>query len=287
VTSLRALALALLLAAPPVRVGDLTLRLRRIAFTRERKLTFDPGAPPTTTASAELEVELGSRKPEALDALPAGPLTGPLTARDNRGRAVAARGEIVIEDEKPVLRLRVEGLAPDARMLRSVQGQLRAYAGARRIRFHIPWLKDEVPLSVQFDGGTATLKRFQLVGADSTLWVSITPPEGYRVVGLRQPGALSARAMDIDGNLVNGGGITRIERTPAAGEAEFRFEAPDLRRTPSRLVVDVLCVAGGLRSLPFKLENITIPRASLSAPNFPTRVQQSTLPKRRTNSYSR
>lgn len=263
---LLALTASAAVTAPPptVRAGDIALRLQRVSLVREGAYTPGPSGTPLPgsgiTGSAVLEFRLGSRTPEALDGLVRGPLAESFTARDDLGKQPRVRSEIVEQDDAPVLRLTVEGLSPAARALRNVQGGLQAYPGARRIRFHVPWLKDEVPVRVDVHGGTATLRRFQLVGADSTLWISIRPPEGYRVADPSLPGALSARAVDIDGNLVNAGGVTRIERTREGAEPEFRFFAPALRRTPSRLMVDVLCVSGPPRRLPFQVPEIRLPR---------------------------
>jgi hypothetical protein len=251
--------------------GEIALALRRVTFQRTASLT--PGPPPAPhsvplsekreeSAEAVLEFALGARDPEALDRVVAGGLAGAagFRARDSQGRLAApVTAQVVTTDDGPRLRVTIRGLSPGASGLSSLEGALLAFPQARRIRFHVPWLKDEAPLQVEVQGGVATLKRFQLVEGDSTLWVSVRPPEGFRVLPLAQPGAVTARALDIYGNLVNGGGITQAEQTGFNAEPEFRFFAPALRRTPSRLMLDVLCVAGEPRSLPFHFGNLPFP----------------------------
>jgi hypothetical protein len=64
--------------------------------------------------------------------------------------------------------------------------------------------------------------------------------------------------MDIYGNLVNQGGITSTVRTRTGEIPQFRFVAPGLKKTPSRLVLDVLCVAGEPRGLRFRFTGLTL-----------------------------
>jgi len=249
--------------APATPVGEATLRLERLTWTREAALEFDAGGAPgrrTAAGRVELEFRFGARRPEALDGLVPGPSRGTWSARDDRGRAATEiRADLRRDDDGTRLSVILEGLHPEARALVSLQGELPAYPRARRLRFHVPWLKDEVPLTVEVDGGAATLRRFRLVGADSTLWVSVRPPAGFSVAPQGTPGSLQGRAMDIDGNLVNAGGVAEIEQTAAGPEPEFRFHCPGLRRTPSRLMLDVLCVAGEPRGLPFRFTGLPLP----------------------------
>lgn len=248
---------------PAAMAGEIRLYRRSVSLTREAVLNLAPGADRDerqASATAVLELELRSRTPEALDGVLRGVVPARFTVRDQQNRLLpSARAEVVGDEELPVLRITAEGLPSSLRILSSVEGSLPVFAQARRIRFHVPWLKDEVPLSSEVYGGKATLKRFQLVGGDSTLWVTVQPPPGFRVAPLNQPGSLTARAMDIDGNLVNGGGITEIAQTGSGPEPEFRFLAPGLRRTPSRLMLDVLCVSGEPRPLPFRLGPVRLP----------------------------
>lgn len=251
-------------AAPggtPAPAEVFTFRLQQAAVTRSASFRPGPdGAPaagsPRDQSEATLEFRIGARDRALLDGLVPGLLEGRFQAVDDTGQsAVSARGEVVSAGEQRLLRLRLVGLSARAAGLRLLAGEVRAYPRARRIRFHVPWLKDELPLSVQFDGGTATLRRFQLVESDSTLWISLRAPEGFRLAS--GPETLSASALDIDGNLVNGGAITRIEAERGGAEPEFRFFAPGLRRTPSRLMLDALFVAGDPEPVKFQLRNLS------------------------------
>jgi hypothetical protein len=248
-------------AAPP----GVSLRLARVTFSREGRVVLGPAPTPlpgarTAAARAEVDFDLGARGPEALDALLLGEASRAArwTAHDQLGRGGSVVAEVARHEERPRLRLAVTGLRADARRLR-LTGELRAYPRARRIRFHLPWLKDEVPLTVEVDGGAATLRRFRLVGADSTLWVGIRPPAGFRVLGPDVAGGLAARAIDIDGNLVNAGGVAETQQTADGVEPEFRFHCPNLRRTPARLTVDVLCVAGEPAAVPVRPLEVLLP----------------------------
>lgn len=254
-------------AVAAAMAGDISLTVQRVTFQRSASLTFGASENPLPgkreeTAQVSLELAVRSRHPEALDRL----LTGApsrrtsIRAADERGKASSSgSSEVAVTPDGLQLRVTVNGVSPRATSLASLQGELFAVQKARRIRFHVPWLKDETPLRVEVDGGTATLKRFQLVGADSTLWISVRPPEGYHVAPFEQKGAVAANAVDIDGNFVNGGAITDTSQTLAGAEPEFRFFAPMVRRTPSRLMLDVLCVAGDTESIPFTLKGIRIP----------------------------
>ena len=42
--------------------------------------------------------------------------------------------------------------------------------------------------------------------------------------------------------------------------AVLRFRAPGLKRTPSRLTLDVLCISGKPEPKPFRLTNLQLPR---------------------------
>ena len=247
--------------------GPLTLRLERTSARRTTRLQLGPTASPLPgveerSTDVILEFSLFARERDALDRLDAQILAaaGDIRCVDDSGRAsMHGSARLLDTEDGPRLRLELDGLSPKAKSIVSLSGNLPLFPQAARIRFHIPWLKDEVPLSVEFGGGLATLERFQLVGADSTLWVKVKPPSGFRVAPLEHSGSVSAHAMDIDGNLVNGGGISRIEQTGAGAEPEFRFFAPALIRTPSRLMLDVLCVAGEPQSVPFRLAGIPFP----------------------------
>jgi hypothetical protein len=244
--------------------GGISLYLKSTTFTREASLDFGARGPlPRSRAAsgtAVIDFDLRSAQPDLLDGMVRGRLSGKFAARDERGQAASrVLAEVIPGEDKPVLRLTVEGLPADSHALSALEGELSAFTDSRRIRFHVPWLKDEVPVSVDVYGGRATLKRFQLVGADSTLWVAVKPPDGFRPAPLDEPGSLTARAMDIDGNLVNGGAITEIQQTATEPELEYRFFAPGLRRTPSRLMLDMLFVAGAPRQLPFRLGPIALP----------------------------
>jgi hypothetical protein len=251
-------------AAPSTAAaGEFTLRLRRVVFQREAALLLDGRSGGAgrreESAFARLDFDVSGRAPEARDRLAPGEALAAarFRAADDVGRpAGAVTAAQVAEEEAPVLRVTVAGLSPSARGLAWVEGEVPAYPRARRIRFHVPWLKDEVPLRVEVQEGVATLRRFRLVEEDSTLWVSVRPPAGFRLAPLAQVGALSARAVDIYGNLVNGGAITRVEQTAAGEEPEFLFFAPGLRRTPSRLVLDILCVSGTPRPHRFRFGRI-------------------------------
>ena len=246
----------------------MALRLERA--TLRRVAVLEPGGKPlpaTEQTSVTLEFALGSRVPEGLDRLLRGELrAASFSAVDDRGRSLGPL-QAELRQQEDGVRLFVTALqAPlGIRAIASLQGEMRAYPAARRVRFHIPWLKDEVPLSVEYQGAVATLKRFQLVGSDTTLWVTVQPPAGFRVAPLSQPGAIRAQAMDINGNLVNGGAIGSITQTATDPLAEFRLTAPALRRTPSRLVLDALCVSGEPDALPFRVERVPLPRGEQGA----------------------
>jgi hypothetical protein len=252
-------------AGQTAAAGEIRLEVARTTFSRTASLTFDGSGNPIpgdARAEAVVEVSLRSRRPDALDRIVRGVLSSPVRVRvldERRQRVPRVAARVVETDDGPLLRLVVSGLSPHASGLVRIEGALPVYPDARVIRFHVPWLKDEVPLSVEAGGGTATLNRFQLVEADSTLWVSIRPPEGFRVASPEQR-AVQARAVDIYGNLVNGGGIADVEETAGGPAPEFRFFAPLLRRTPSRLMLDVLCVSGEPKPSPFVLGEIPFPR---------------------------
>ena len=248
------------------RAGEVSLSLRRVEVRRSSQARLDSqgriSGSPSSAAEATLEFNLTSPSAPAVEAV----LRGPVSEAGKRFEAVDATGrttrditaEVVEIDETPVLRMVVRGLSPQASELRTLRGELSAFPQVRRVRFHVPWLKDEVPLSVDYQGGRATLDRFQLVEEDSTLWVTITAPDGFHVAPFELPGAVDARAVDIYGNLVNRGGITRTELVQSGTTPQYRFFAPGMKRTPSRLTLDVLCVAGEPRGVPFRATGITL-----------------------------
>ncbi len=254
------------------RAGEVALALRSISVERVGRLELDPSGKPRANgepAASEVTVELGlgSRDPDALAALTTGPLVGVrFRAADDRGQVLTHVGAEVIQESsvdrvESRLRVKLRGPASPARTLRSLEGALLAYPKARRIRFHVPWSKEDLPVAVEYGEGRATLRRFHLVGDESTLWVALLPPAGFRVAPLEHPGTLTARAMDIYGNLVSGGAITETVQTQTGKEPEFRFYAPVLRRIPSRLMLDVVCVAGEPRAVPFRTGSIPLPRS--------------------------
>lgn len=248
------------------RAGAVNLTLRQVELRRTVTARLDAPGKPEAEAEVRLEFRLTAPSAPDVEAVLRGetPPSAHLRVVDDRGReSRRVRVEVLEVEDEPLLRLTAEGLSPDATRLRLVEGELTAYPEVRRVRFHVPWSKDDVPLSVDYQGARATLQRFQLVEEDSTLWVSVRPPDGFRVAPFNSPGALSAQAVDMYGNLVNGGGITQIDQTRGTAEPEFRFEAPAMRRTPARLVLDVLCIAGQPRPVPFSLQNVPLPKASL------------------------
>jgi len=258
------------LPASPVparaRAGAVSLTLRQTEV--RHSATSHPG--PTGAAGkvvheveARLELRLSAPSAPDVEAVLRGSVAPTARFRivDDRGtesRKVTA--EVVEIDDEPLLRLAVTGLSPTATSLRLVEGELIAYPQVRRMRFQVPWQKDDVPLSVDYQGGRATLQRFKLIAEDSTLWVSVRPPAGFQVAPLSTPGSIAAQAVDMYGNLVNRGGITEVEQTRSGDEPEFRFQAPAMRNTPSRLVLDVLCTSGEPRAVPFTLRNVPLPR---------------------------
>lgn len=166
--------------------------------------------------------------------------------------------------EGPVLSITVRGLSPGAKTIRSLACAATGYPGARRVRFHVPWLKDDLPLAVEYADGRATLRRMHLAGEASTLWIAFQPPAGYRVAPPSREGAIRGAAMDIYGNLINGGGVTETTQTQAGSEPEYRFFAPELRRIPSRLQVDVLCVRGEMAQIPIRLRDVSLPATGVA-----------------------
>lgn len=261
-------------AAPPVtsratygpvrsKAGGINLTLRQVDLRRTATVALDVPGKVERQLQLRLEFRLSAPSAPDVEAVLRGevhpaPRFRVLDDRGGESRNVLA--EVVEVDDVPLLRLTVAGLSPDATALRLVEGELTAYPEVRRVRFHLPWNKDDVPSSVEYQGARATLQRFQLIEDDSTLWVSVRPPEGFAVALFATPGAVSARAVDLYGNLVNGGGITQIDQTRSGEEPEFRFQATSLRQTPSRLVLDVLCTSGQPRSLPFTLRNVPLVR---------------------------
>jgi hypothetical protein len=252
--------------APRGRAGTVNLTLRQVEVRHSASVRPDRtgiAGKVTHDVEARLELRLSAASAPDVEAVLRGPNSPTARFRvvDDRGtegRKVTA--EVVEVDDEPLLRLTVTGLSPAATALRLVEGELTAYPQVRRVRFHIPWLKDEVPLSVDYQGARATLRRFQLIQEDSTLWVSVRPPEGFRVAPRSTPGAIAAQAVDHSGNLINRGGITEIEQTQSGAEPEFRLEAPGMRRTPDRLMLDVLCTSGEPRPLPFTLRDVPLPK---------------------------
>lgn len=251
----------------PVRVGGLTLRLLRTEVERTATTVLSGAgaatATPERSAAVTLELAITTPTPALLATVQRGPVAAEgFRVVDDLGKeAREVRVEVVEREDSPVLRVTARGLSTRAVALRAVEVALPLYPQARVVRFHVPWLKDETPLTTEAGGGAkATLRRFQLVEEDSTLWISIRPPDGLRVAPFEQPGAIDARAWDIYGNLVNGGAITRIELARAGEEPELRFFAPALRRTPSRLTLDVLCVSGSARPERFTLRHLPLPR---------------------------
>lgn len=274
VTGLLLIILSQAQAATPVpgavrcRAGAVTLTLRQVELRHSASMRPERSGRVAGKVQheveARLELRLSSASAPDVEAVLRGP--GPLAARfrvvDDRGtESRHVTTEVTEVDDEVILRLTVAGLSPQATALRTVEGALVAYPQVRRVRFHVPWLKDEVPLSVDYQGARATLRRFQLVEEDSTLWVSVRPPEGFRVAPLASVGAISAQAVDMYGNLINRGGITQVEQTQSGDEPEYRFQAPALRRTPHRLVLDVLCTAGEPRPVPFTLRNVPLPKS--------------------------
>lgn len=255
-----------LAGVPRGRAGAVTLTLRQVEARRSASVRPDgTGAPGKVAyeAEARLELRLSSVSAPDVEAVLRG--TGDSARRfrvvDDRGtesRKVTA--EVVEVDDEPLLRLTVTGVSPAATALRVVEGELTAYPQVRRVRFHLPWQKDDVPLSVEYQGARATLRRFQLIEEDSTLWVSVKPPSGFRVAPPAMEGAIAAQAVDHSGNLINRGGITRIEQTQSGDEPEFRLLAPGMRSTPDRLMLDVLCTSGEPRAVPFTLRDVPLPK---------------------------
>lgn len=253
---------------PQAQVHGVTLRLQRTEVERTATLQLnEAGTVPSPTRhehSVRFEFAVTSRTPASLAAVKRGVVEaeGKLRAVDSLGKETRdIRAEVLEQEAGPLLRVTIHGLSTRATAIRMLEGALPLFPEARIVRFHVPWLKDETPLSAEAAGGAkATLRRFQLVEEDSTLWISVRPPVGLRVAPLELPGAVDARAMDIYGNLVNGGGITRIELARAGEEPEFRFFAPALRRTPSRLTLDVLCVSGPAQPIGFVIRDLQLPK---------------------------
>ncbi len=252
---------------PDVRApaGEVALRLEEVTLRRTASAALSPSGSLRAgerSAEAEIVFRLGARAPTALDRVVRGPVAAAWRAVDTHGRAsgpVSARVED--GDDGPRLRLRVPGLAADVSGLARLEGALPAYAAGQRVRFHVPWLKDELPLSVDFGGGRATLTEFRLVENNSTLTVALTPPPGLRVAPAEQS-PVQARALDIYGNLVNGGGIARTELARPGPSPSFTFHAPALQRTPSRLMLDVLFVAGEPAPLAVRVPPFPFPEAA-------------------------
>lgn len=246
-------------------IGDLRLTLRRLETERSTSIRLDEKGRPSGSAreslSVRLDLQLGSRFPAVLATVRRGPLTpgAGIHVTDNLGKSsTEASAEVMDAEEGPVLRIAAHGLSGRATSLRTVAGNLPVYPEAKLVRFHIPWSKDDVPLTIEASGAAATLRRFQLVEEDSTLWVSVRPPAGLRVAPFDLPGSIEARAVDPYGNLVNNGGITRIEQVRDGAEPEYRLSAPALRRTPHRLTLDALCVGGGAAGKPFEIRALSL-----------------------------
>jgi hypothetical protein len=214
------------------------------------------------SGTATLEFLLVAPDPRTLDAIATDALkTRPFQVADDTGAVSRAAATLTRDEAGAHLQVIAPHLSPRATRLVRVQGSFPRFPQSERVRFHVPWLKDEIPVRVEFGGAVATLQRFQLVGDDSTLWVRLTPPEGFRVAG-EGPDTIIARAMDIDGNLVNGGGITETELTERGANPVYRFFAPDMRRTPSRLMLDVLFVAGSPQWEPLRYGPVALPRVN-------------------------
>lgn len=247
--------------------SDVTAALQQVTLQRAGSLTFGAGenALPgrrEEAVSTRLEFELRPRREDGLDRIAAETAATRLKIRalDEHGKSAGtAVGEVLLDDEGARLVVTLTGVSPRLRELSLVEGELRVYPQVRRLRFHIPWLKDELPQRIDVGGGAATLRRFQLVEADSTLWIAVRPPAGFRVAPLSRYESVVAEAVDQDGNLVNGGAITEISQTVEGAEPEFRFFAPGIRRTPSRLMLDVLCVSGEPQAVPFRFRGIALP----------------------------
>ncbi|MGV3722974.1 MAG: hypothetical protein ACO1SX_18910 [Actinomycetota bacterium] len=240
--------------------------MRHIETERKASMRLDSKGLPASSVRESLvvrmELQLSSRFPAMLATVRRGPLASGAGFRitDNLGKISRdTTAEIVDVDEGPVLRLTVRDLAPASTSLRSVEGSLTLFPQAKVVRFHVPWAKDDLPQETEATGAVATLRRFQLVEEDSTLWISVRPPTGLRVAPFDLPGSIEARAVDIYGNLVNNGGITQIEQVRYGAEPEYRFSAPGMRRTPNRLTLDVLCVAGAPVARPFTLRGVRLP----------------------------
>jgi hypothetical protein len=235
------------------------LTLRRVSLHRESGRSPREPRPPGAAGAlqATLEFAASAREPGGLDRialLPSEPIR--VAAVDDAGRRLGgASAVLAVTEEGTQLVVRVGGLDPSARGLGRLEGSLPLYPAARRVRFHVPWLKDELPTSSEVDGARATLERMKLAGNDYTLWVRITPPPGLAMVDARR-GGLKARAVDIDGNFLNGGGIAETEVTAGGAEPQVRFFAPGLRRNPSRLMLDVVFASGEPAPAPFRFKAI-------------------------------
>ena len=243
------------------RVGKALMELREISWERNARLRVTPqgaAADVRDQATVRLLFVLGARTPDEL-ARYVEPTTS-FRATDDQGGthdAIVARLQHSIRG--PSLQVLVAGLPPTTRRLRKLEGELLAYPRARRIRFHIPWLKDKLPLEARYGGGVATLTRFRLVEDDSWLWVRFRAPEGYRIPNLRAQPPFTARAYEVNGNLVNNGGIREIVQTKMGPEPEYRFYAPDMFRLPSRLQVDMTFVDGEPEPVAFEVGEIVLP----------------------------
>lgn len=266
-----ALAAPLPKPAPPTTsatAGDIRLTLRRMETERSASMRLDGKGQPSESVreslAVRLELQLSSRFPAMLATVRRGPVEPGHRFRitDNLGRSTRdVTAEVVDEEAGPVLRVSAQGLSPQASSLRALEGNLTLFPEAKLVRFHVPWAKDDLPLQAKSTGAVATLRRFQLVEEDSTLWISVRPPAGLRVAAFELPGSIEARAVDIHGNLVNNGGITEIEQVRFGAEPEYRFSAPAMRRTPDRLTLDVLCVGGAPIPRSFVLRELRLPIA--------------------------
>jgi len=251
-------------APRPVRatVGRATLELRQVTWERSARVrpgsAERPAALLRDEATARFRFALGARSGDEL-ARYVEPASR-FRAVDDAGRrhdAITARMTHSLTGV--FLEIVVAGQRPQTGALRQLKGGLRAYPRARRIRFHIPWLKDETPVQARYGGAVTTLTRFRLVGDDSTLWVRFRPPPGFAAPRLHGGLPFTARAYEVNGNLVNNGGITEIRQTRAGAEPEYRFYAPKMRRTPSRLQVEMSFVAGRPAVQAFSIGPLPLP----------------------------
>ncbi len=234
------LAVWLLTAAAPHEAGP-ALRFLSVTTTKVTEQRFD-GSKPTRHARVVLLFRLGFGPKVNRERL-AG-VDGKAAITPIGGKAIASQALLLERDGEDLVEIRSGPLPVGATRLKSVAATAYMYPSARRARFHLPWLKDDAGETIETDGASARIERFELAGDRTSIWISVRPPAGHRVGQAEGPRAPLGQAMDIYGNIVRARQDGRLTAAAPGEPGQFRFRIDGPTRLPSRLMLDVPFVGG-------------------------------------------